>query len=235
MSSYLSSDEIRERDIALMGAELGELFNLLSNEHTWAVWRWHQHKILFAPDKPARLELLNRAGSFFFFVVQRTLWEDVVLSITRLAGPETTGPKQNLSLRRVPLLAPVELRDQLTPLLGELITSLDWAFDWRNRHIAHRDWDLAVGRSARPLVSGTVDAVDDALRRISGVLNCVQRHYSDSSTLYDGSFAVSDAESMLYVLRDGLRLEDMRSAQLEEGKYDPELWGDRLPPARSQL
>jgi hypothetical protein len=39
--------------------------------------------------------------------------------------------------------------------------------DWRNRHIAHRDLDLAMNKSAKELETASISLVDEALASIA--------------------------------------------------------------------
>lgn len=52
------------------------------------------------------------------------------------------------------------------------------AADWRNRHIAHRDFLLAVGRPTTPLPPADKQDIENALTAIVAVLNAVEEHYA---------------------------------------------------------
>jgi hypothetical protein len=106
-----------------------------------------------------------------------------------------------------------------------------FAKDWRDRHIAHRDLDLLLGRTATPLSKATKEKVDNALASIAALLNRLDLAFFDTTTVYDFIDPVGGCESLLFVLRDGLRREELRSKKLEEGSYNPEDWDDRLGPA----
>ena len=226
MSQTLTADEVRTKNIAAMGGELGELYSILSNELTWLFWRWSQFVALYSA-KPSRLDILNAAAPFFFYVIQDTLWYDTILGITRLAGPAATGGKQNLSVHRLPdLIADPTLGQEVQSLLDGLSSVAAFATDWRNRHIAHRDLDVALGRSAKPLPAATKKGIDTALDKLADVLNAVDRHYFSSTTSYRLSPTTGDAEGLLYVLRDGLKLEELRMKRLEAGEYKSDDWND---------
>lgn len=213
-----------------MGAPLGQLYSVLATELTWQFLRWGQFEQLFG-DKPARVDLLNESAPLFFHVVQDVLWHDTVLGITRLVGPATTGvgrnTKQNLSIRQLPAFISDEiLRVELEALIQDSVQRAQFAFDWRNRFIAHRDLEIALSRHARPLASSTRLAVNNALDSIADVLNRVDVHYFDATRGYRHTFAYTGAESLLCVIRDGLKMEERRQARLEAGQYDPDDWPD---------
>ena len=229
MANSLSGEQVRERNIVAMGSELGELFTLLSTELTWLYWRWTQYVQLYA-DKPSRLEILNASAPTFFWIIQQTLWLETILGISRLAGPEATGKKQNLSVRRLlPLIADAGVRTDGQRLLVEVTSNSAFAMDWRNRHIAHRDLDLSLGRHVSALAPASKEGVDAALDSLAALLNRIERHHLNSTTAYRHSSITEDAENLLYVLRDGLRREQIRTERLESGEYRPEDWDDDAP------
>lgn len=213
-----------------MGPELGPLYKELSNELVWLCWRWNQYVILYGGSQ-SRIDLLNSSAPFFFYVIQGTLWHETLLGIARLAGPVKTGGKANLSIHRIaPLLNDPQVKEEVAELLTAVTAHCEFAIQWRNRHIAHRDLDLALGREAKPLPGATQAAVDKAIDSLADVLNRVQRHHENSTTAYRFGAVAEDAESLLYVIRDGLRREEFRRERLQGGEYDPKDWNDDLGP-----
>jgi len=231
MTDSQSPEEVREACHASMGAELGELYYLLSNELTWLYWRWHEYVTLYAGSE-RRLELLNSSAPFFFYVVQRVLWDETLLGISRLAGPATTGRKRNLAVQQVlPFATDSALRDRIEDLLADVSEKSAFAIDLRNRHIAHRDLDVALGQAPSPLPSATQETVDSALDALAAVMNAIQSHFQPGTTTgYRFSSSPLGAETLIHVLRDGLKREEARRKKLEEGVYDPDDWNDRDPP-----
>lgn len=231
MSGSASPDQALAEHMAAMGNDLGELYTKLSDELTWLYWRWQQYVRLYGTN-PGRLEILNASAPFFFYVVQQTLWYETLLGITRLAGPEKTGNKHNLSVHRVSgLIADKPLRQEVEQLLAEIRQASAFAIEWRNRHIAHRDLALSLGHTAKPLPEASKEKVDAAVDAIAALLNRLSQHYLKTTTAYRASPLTRDAEELLYVLRDGLRREEIRQKRLEgSGEYLPEDWNDDLPP-----
>ena len=230
MTRTKSAEEVRREYLDTMGPELGPLFHRLSIETTWLNWRWQQYVLLYG-GKQGRLDILNQSAPFFFFIIQETLWHDALLGIARLSGPSETGGKRNLAVRRLlPLLDDEALKDEVTDLIADMDGACAFALELRNRHIAHRDLDLALGHEARPLPLASQEKLEVAIESIVAVLNRVQRHYQDATTAYNFSGQVYDADALLHVLRDGLRREELRRSKLENGEYDPVDWNDDLPP-----
>lgn len=213
-----------------MGQELGEVFTELSNQLAWQFWRWSQFEKLFGSEE-ARVTVLNSTAPMFFGIAQDLLWMDTLLGVSRLAGPAATGrgkgEKQNLSICRIPvLLTDATLRADVSKLIADVVRDSGFAMDWRNRHIAHRDLDLSLGRPASALPPASRLAVNTALDGIADVLNRLSLHYFDSTTGYRSSPLNADAEDLLFYLRAGLKRETLRQELLEKGKYRPEDWTD---------
>lgn len=211
-----------------MDDSLKELYEALDRELTWMFLRWNQYSQLF--KSPTRIALLNSSAPFFFSIIQEVLWFETLLGISRLAGPASTAGKPNLSAQRLrPLLEERGLRQSIEPFLDEAVSASAFVTDWRNRHIAHRDLDLSLSRSVRALPEATQPLVDRALDCQAALLNALSKHYDQSSTAYRFAAPIGDAASLLYVIRDGLRREELRQKRLEDGQYDPSDWDDELP------
>ena len=229
MAESKSGNEALAADVATMGPDLGALYHVLSAELTWAYWRWRQYVSLFGSGQ-RRLDILDSSAPFFFYIIQRTLWFETLLGIARLAGPEVSLGKQNLSIRQLPpLISDPTLKATVASEVDKAVAAGQFAIDWRNRHIAHRDLDLSLNRSPKPLPPASQQEVEAALLAIATTLNLLQSKLQGSTTVYTFSSSSQGAEALLSVLRDGLRREELRQRKLEQGKYDPEDWNDDLP------
>ncbi|HUX10735.1 MAG TPA: hypothetical protein VMW51_08820, partial [Terriglobia bacterium] len=98
--------------------------------------------------------------------------------------------------------------------------STRFAFDWRNRQIAHLDLDLNLGRGAHPLAPATRTKVENSLSALRDILNRIELEYCGTSTAYTHVFAAGDAETLLYVLRDGLQHQRDKYERLKRGEID---------------
>lgn len=221
MAETHTADEVKQRYVAQMGPELGEVFHAVYTDLVWTHWRWKQYRILFG-ETPTRVDLINRAAPFFFYVLSRMLLEDTLMSIAKMvAAPKSYG-RDNLSLMRLPpLIADKQLRVDVERLIGDAKAKAAFAEDWRNRHIAHRDLALALQKNAQPLLPASRANVEAALLALRKVLDKIELAYCDSTTFYDAP-THHDAETLLYVIRDGLRLRDEKMARLKSGKLLPE-------------
>jgi hypothetical protein len=210
-----------------MGEALGRLHHALSNEFAWLYLKWGEYVELFG-TKPSRIDLINRAAGGFFRVVQDGLWEDVLLHITRLTDAPRSAGRANLTIRALPpLIAKAEVLPLVEGMIENAIANAEFARDWRNRHIAHRDLALALKDGAEPLKPASRAAVKDALASISLVLNSVSKPYLGETTAYEMTEALHGAGSLLYVLDDGLKAEEARRERLKAGNYSPDDYAPR--------
>ncbi|MET3906774.1 hypothetical protein ABID59_001105 [Bradyrhizobium sp. S3.3.6] len=216
-----TADEAKKANIQKMGEQLGTLFSGLWQEVATLHFHWNEYVTLFG-TKPERITLLNQAAPFFFRVIQDTLWESTLLSLARLTDPSNSQgnpDRSNLTVQALPaLIADERLREKVERLVREATKLTEFCRDWRNRRIAHRDLKLALNEFTKPLAEGSRANVKDALKATAEVLNAVQLHYCDSGTGYDLGGPLGGANSLLYVLDDGLRAEEARQKRLEEGK-----------------
>ena len=111
--------------------------------------------------------------------------------------------------------------------LEVVLQRCEFARDWRRRHIAHRDLQLALSENAVPLAPASRLAVRKALTAIADLMNEVESGYRNSTVAYGLVPPVHNAEALLYVLRDGLEMENRRRKRLESGELDDE---DLHPP-----
>lgn len=213
-----TAEESKARYIDVMGTELGTQFAALWQEIVALHLKWAEYVELFG-TKPTRIELLNRAAPRYFRMLQDTLWEDALLHIARTTdAPQSGKDKPNLTIRNLPELTRDEtLRTTLSALVAAAQKETEFCRDWRNRHIAHRDLNLATSHEAEPLAEASRKLVKDALRSLSDVLNAIETHYLKSKTCFNVEAGSGGAISLLHVLDDGLRAADDWLERLARG------------------
>jgi hypothetical protein len=228
MSSEKTATEVQQAYIEAMGSELGDLFFRLSNECVWLHWKWEEFVALFGTNLQ-RIELLNKSAGAFFRIVQDTLWESVLLHIARFMDSLQSIGKDNLCLPRLVSLVSAPVRADVQKGVEECQAKCEFARDWRNRRIAHRDLALALrDRSAVRLKLANEEIVEEALESIAAVLNTVQRHYQGSTIIYRVE-PPGNTRSLLHLLQAGLQWEEDRHKRLRSGMFTPEDL-KRLPP-----
>jgi len=220
MATVRTGEQVTQHYIDRMGEPLGELFNALYVEVTWMHWRWHQQVALFSKTA-VRLELLNEVAPFFFHIVQRTLFEDTLLSIARLIGSSQSYKHENLAIERlIPLVREGVLRNQVGRRVAAAKAAGAFAIEWRNRHIAHRDLARALGgQRATPLPPVQREEIDTEIRALADLLNVIESHYCENATTaYDHATLPGDAESLLHVMLQGRLRQNEREAASDRGQ-----------------
>jgi len=217
--AYLTASEIEHRYCETMGLNLGPVFYSLFNELAWLNIKWRQYTQLFSTSS-SRLELINSTASFFFYMVEIVVWEDVLLHIAKLTDKEKSCGHDNLSICHLhKLLDDAELTAKSINLIDIARDKSAFARDWRNRKIAHFDLKLmTTEQSAIPLEPAGRNNIDKALDAIAAVLNTIELHYCKCTTGFDFHFKKGDAESLLFILRDGLEAQTTRLRRLNDGK-----------------
>jgi tRNA U34 5-methylaminomethyl-2-thiouridine-forming methyltransferase MnmC len=67
--------------------------------------------------------------------------------------------------------------------------------------LAHRDFDLATGNSAKPVEDATIEKVRAAINALADILNALSQHYLKATTLFHFTDAAGGAVSLIQALR----------------------------------
>lgn len=227
-ATELTAEQSRLRNIEAMGNELGAIYSQLWQELAWLYRTWAEYVALFG-TKESRVTLLNTAAPAFTRIVQDSLWEGTILHIARLTDSPMTGreKKKNLSIRALEAVIPdSELKVTVSAAVQASLEASSFCRDWRNRHIAHRDLDLALGLGAEPLTPASRLMMNNALESLSAVLNLLSLKYFDSTTFFDLDLRTGGgsggAMSLLYYIDMGTHAEHARHERLKNGVYNPD-------------
>ncbi len=205
MSIEKDAETMREESVEKMGVEVGELYY-----HSWQYLadinnKWYEYQQLFHTER-SRIVLMNETAPAFFILLQRTLWESIVLSITRLTDQVQTGKHENLTVCKFyNLIDDEELKVELGRMVDELGKTRKICENWRNKLFAHLDMSIIVNN--RLCVLGTIKKadVDHILGIIALILNSVSKFYLNSTTIFDcRPYSLGNSSSLLYYLQLGL-------------------------------
>jgi len=225
MPEHQTAAETLARHIARMGEPLGRLYHHLWQQVVWLNVKWNEHLELFG-TKPSRIVLLNNAAPRFFRIIQDLLFEETLLHIARLTDQPASGlgkdKKRNLTIRALPPLVDDPVRSALVELVKISVEKSAFARDWRNRHIAHLDLDLALNDGTTPLSDVTRGQINEAIESLGKVLNAIDAHYYDAETMFGFKNPIGGAISLLYVLDDGLRTAADRDNRIRSGDFQRE-------------
>jgi hypothetical protein len=218
-----SAAEAKEQYIKAMGEKLGTQYAELWQELAQLNITWSEFIELYGTKK-SRIELMNQSAGHFFRMVQDSLWEGLMLHIARLTDRPMVAGRTNLTLHNLPELIPdATLKSKIEGLCAEATDKTKFARDWRNRHIAHRDLDLALG-TATPLPAVEIKQVSDTLECFTEILNSIAGPYLDSETSFKRITILHGAIELLYLIDDGHTLQAEHRKRLEAGDYSPELF-----------
>lgn len=198
----------RARDIPV---EHRQVFDAISHEVTLLHAIWRTYRQLYAAEE--RVQLLNKIAPAFAKVVQDALMDDVLLSLSRLTDPPTTGQnRENLVLRRLTPLAAAAGHEQVeleVDLILEAIQAACAALrQHRNKRIAHLDLSVALQGTKLPDVSR--ETVEVALFHVRDLLNGLNSYFRGGPTLYDEISMIGDGDTLIACLTDSLRLRHLR-------------------------
>jgi AbiU2 len=216
--------------ITAMGPELGLVFNALWNDAVELHHRWNEYVALFGKGT-GRIKILNDSASSFFGLIQRDMWHQTLLQISRMTDPPKSVGKLNVSLSRLPALVRGDLKDEIESLVEVSKQKAAFAKDWRNRSLAHSDHELAIEKSARPLSPASNSDVEAVLEAIGACLNAVDVAYRDTTTWWKPVSPMDGADTLLYILRagDAAKQKELSMLLSDEIGWEDEKFWDPLP------
>lgn len=219
MESIKTLDDERNKRIETLGKEFGSLYDSIYNEFVWLSFKWVDYKELFAKKK-SRIVILNETAPFFFFTIQKILWENILLGICILSDPPKTGGKKNATIKALPDFINDEiLRKNVHLKTKKLMEATEFCRDWRNRYISHKDYHLATDENAKPLKKATTEKLNNAFTLFQEFINLFQNHYFGTYTDFDVTVHYKDAISLLYVLAEGIGSRKQRKDRIKSGNY----------------
>jgi hypothetical protein len=219
MGSSKSSEEIKQEIIAILGKEVGSLYDSIYTGFLEVSFKWVEYKELFG-TKESRLKILNDAAPFFFYIVQQILWENILLGICRLTDPPKTAGKKNASINALSeFISNAEFGKSVSLKVDAIMDATEFCRDWRNRFISHSDYDLATDELAKPLENASRAKVEVVLTLFGEYLNLYQNHYFNVTTVFSMIESRRSALSLLAVLDEGLESKKNRLERIRSGTY----------------
>ena len=213
--SHQSADELREKRIAIMGQDLGAIFDSLYNEILWIKFKWIEYVELYGTSEE-RIDVMNRSAPWLFFIVQRTLFDDILLGLAKIMDPPGVGNKETVSILALSqFINDTDLKKKVSKYIKEIKTNTEFCRDWRNRQIAHKDRKLAIGhKTAIPLIPSNRKSVEDALNSIEKLVRELELHYFKSATAFEVLVSDRGAGTLFPLLGDGLKYRDLEDRDL---------------------
>ena len=177
-------------------------------------FRWIAIKNLYSHSQE-RLDLLNETAPNFFSELQQLLIRDLILGIARITDPPQTCGRDNLTLPRLagdidPQAHP-QLHNQVAAGVNKAKQAAGPARNYRHRLLAHRDLGVALG-SMPPGV--TFKDLRVALEQCALVLNIIQLHFGEGTTIYErGIESLQGVPALMSALQRSVVLKEMLEAR----------------------
>lgn len=191
-------------------------------EEIWhEVARLHSHWKIFTQlyaESDERVKLLDRIAPSFFGLVQEAMFNNLLVSISRLTDKPTTREKENLTFSRLVASIDISQEPQFAETLGNALKEIQKDCepfrDWRNRRIAHKDLPTALHYHPQPLPRINKEMIDKVLRVMREFLNIFQGHYESVETAFDHFVMRGDGDTLVFYLKqaeeyDRLKKEEM--------------------------
>lgn len=166
MSRIVSREEDLSDCRRAFGEQAGEEFYHLKNSFIETLHLWQAYRSLFGLRRE-RVALLNDGSGSIARIMDRAMFDSVVLSLCRLRDPAASGPRgrlANLTLERLGRSLEPPSADW-PQLLSEVERCGERLVALRNKSLAHADLDVAIGAVPMSGVSrATVEAMIDAIK-----------------------------------------------------------------------
>jgi hypothetical protein len=219
MEESKTAEELKQYRINVMGNDLGLLFDSLYNEIVWIHYRWIEYHELFG-EKETRIDIMNKTAPFFFFMIQKVLWEDLLLGVSRITDKEKVAGRRNVTILAIPnYLNDVKFKVEVENKIQEIIKESDFCRDWRNRRISHKDHGLSIdNENTTPLKPSSRLKFKNVLEKIHELVHLIEKRYFNSETGF--KYLTSDRGSvhLLQFLEDGLNYNNDRLEQRKRGQ-----------------
>jgi AbiU2 len=217
-----SAQEAKAEYVKAMGREIGPVFHALVCEVHHLHVKWGDYTALF--DKEKRVALLNQVAPAYFARLQDMYVHDTFLHISRLTDEPKNGKYRHLTINGLVAMIDVrELRRKLSPMVKDMNRMAKVLRKWRDRKIAHTEYELALGHATEPLPPTTRAKTRETIEAIAAVLNAICAHYCDSNHRFRyESRAGTGALALLHCMDDGLKAAAQRDARIAAREYLPE-------------
>ena len=156
-----------------MGEEFGSVFYKLNNVWSYALIKSQEFRLLYSDRE--NLDFINAIGGRFFASIQDVLYDDILLQLTRITDRKQIGERKNLTIRMLPDYIDDEGKKwEVSKLVKQAVRDTEFARNWRNKRIAHMDYNHHMDSKAFPLKLSNFKKVQTSLDAIHDVFNEIQ-------------------------------------------------------------
>jgi hypothetical protein len=212
------TEDIKKEMIEKLGEDFGSLVYAIRNEVTWLTFKWIEFSELFG-TKETRIELLNQSAPFFFFTIQKVLWDNLILGIAILTDPIESNGKKNITLKAIPFfISDANFRKEIERDIKELNSESNFCRDRRNKIIAHMDYNFGIDlQNAKVLEPATREKLRSTIERIQSIYNKIELKYLGRTVGYKYLTSHRGAISLLHTIESGIRFEEQAYEKRKRG------------------
>lgn len=215
-----TADESKKNMTDILGDDFGSFLYVIYNEIAWLSLKWSEYCQLFAV-KETRIELLNQSAPSFFFLIQRTLLDSIILGVARLIDPCNSGKKKNITLIAIPnYINDQNLKEDIQNDISELIPKVQFCRDRRNKIIAHMDFNFTLDiKNVEEIEPATKKKIETVITGIQAIYNKIGLFYFSTDTFFEPIINERGAISLLHLIEHGIRFRQEAIEKRKEGEY----------------
>jgi hypothetical protein len=212
---FYSAEEQLEKSIKALGEEYGRTLHHCE-QHFWSVNDiWSIYETLFG--HPKRVDMLNEISAHFWGTTQQMLFDQTLLGLCRLTDPPKSSGVKNLSIKALRQFQSAERLSGFDALMREVKGATEFCKDWRDRRIAHNNYQLAVGEASSLSLASRAD-VRSAFNAILAILNFAKTEISDSGWAAPEGRSTYTEDTLTHLYRGLIALRaDQR--EIEQGNF----------------
>ena len=196
--------------------ELENIWQAIDYEVTWLHGRWLIYRQIFGTNEQ-RVEILNKTAGTFAKVLQDILLDDVQMGLAKLGDPAVSyvrkQPIENLTIENFfkSISEKGIVIEELPQLLIDYKAACALARERRNKRIAH--FDLKEMTLSKENIFGPSRLeIEKALECLRKIMNSISLHFNGEAKAYDLISLNSDGNSLVYMLKSGLRYRELVSS-----------------------
>jgi hypothetical protein len=185
--------------------DIDRIYDPLKTEAVWAHAKWQIWRGLYGGR--GRIEILRASAAGFFSILQDTLFDDVLMAISRLTDPRGSGKRENLTLDHLSDhldgLGLVTARGEFNAILAQLRSDCAAMREVRNKLLGHRDLAAALAGGSKLSIVRARE-VDVALDHLAAALNLFERALNKPVWMYKEFIHTESYNRLLAQLKKAL-------------------------------
>ena len=169
-----------------------------------------------------RIKLYNNTADLFFSILWQLLLDDAVLQLARITEDITTCGKENMTIRQLPGLVSPEINQAVQKLVDVAVNKAEIAKVWRNKALAHSDFNHRIDPQKHPIPSLTYKQIDEALAALIKLMNEISMHYRQTQSPFCLTNAEESIDSLISYLNKGWQAELELQERMKTGTWRAE-------------